>query len=168
MKIFAVVLCLVAIAASSFASDERSAAKIVKKYSEAVACSITEVQYQKNQYKTVKVFQFDKDSYGMGDVFVVYWEGDVGCLGGNGGSVVPNFTVAEQNGLTSVTPVVVTDYKFPKMAMVRLTSFSGNNGQLQISGLAYGPNDRQGEPNKKVSYTLKLDQPNRAFVLVNT
>jgi len=166
MKSFVIGLSLAAIASSTFASDERTAANVVKKYSEAVACQITEVQYQKNQYKTVRVFQGDKDLGGLDDVFVVFWEGDTGCAGGNG-TVSPNFTVAEQRGFMSATPVVVTDFKFPELEMVRLTSFSGKNGQLLISGVSYGPKDDQGVPNKKVSYTLKLDQANRAFVLLN-
>lgn len=62
MKNIVIGLSLAAIASTTFASDERSAASVVKKYSEAVACQIVEVQYQKNQYKAVRVFQGDKDS----------------------------------------------------------------------------------------------------------
>jgi len=163
MRSFVVGLSLAAIAISTFAADERTAANVVKKYSEAIACQIQEVQYQKNQYKSVKVLQGDKELGGLGDIYVVYWEGDVGCLGGNG-TVVPNFTVVEQNGFSSVSPVVVTDYKFPELELVRITGFSSKNEQLLISGVTYGANDQQGYPAKKVSYTLKLDLPNRAFV----
>lgn len=163
MKFFSVGLSLAAIATSTFGADERSVANVVKKYSEAIACQIQEVQYQKNQYKSVKVLQGDKELGGLGDIYVVYWEGDVGCAGGNG-TVTPNFTVVEQNGFSSVPPVVVTYYKFPELDLVRITGFTGKNEQLLISGVTYGPNDQQGYPAKKVSYTLKLDQPNRAFV----
>ena len=72
------------IATSAMSADERTAANIVKKYSETVACQIQEVQYQKNQYKAVKIIQGDKELGGLGDLFVVYWEGDVGCMGGIG------------------------------------------------------------------------------------
>jgi hypothetical protein len=151
------------IATSTFAADERAAANVVKKYSEAIACQIQDVKYQRNQYKSVKVLQGDKELGGLGDIYVVYWEGDVGCNAGNA-SVTPNFTVVEQNGFSSVSPVVVTDYKFPLLDMVLLTDFSVKNEKLLINGLTYGPNDQQHNPSKKVSYTLKLDQINRAFV----
>lgn len=163
MRSFVFALSLTAIATSTFAADERTAANVVKKYSEAIACQIQEVQYQKNQYKSVKVLQGDKELDGLGDIYVVYWEGDVGCAGGNG-TVIPNFTVVEQSGFSSVPPVVVTDFKFPKLELVQITGFSSKNEQLLISGVTYGPNDQQGNPAKKVSYTLKLDQPNRAFI----
>jgi len=166
MKSFVIGLSLAAVAASTFASDERSAAKVVKKYSEAVACEITDIQDQRNQYKAVKVFQGDPEMNGLGNVFVVFWQGDVGCAGGNG-TIIPTFTVVEHTGHMSADPVVITDFKFPEMEMVYLTNFSGKNGQIQISGVSYGPKDQQHSPTKKVSYTLKLDLPNRAFVLLN-
>ena len=97
------------IASSAMSADERTAANIVKKYSETIACQIQEVQYQKNQYKAVKIIQGDKELGGLGDLFVVYWEGDVGCMGGNG-TVVPNFTVVEQRGFSSVPPVVIKTF----------------------------------------------------------
>ena len=164
MRNLVIALSLTAIVTLTFAADERTAANVVKKYSEAIACQITEVQRQKNQYKSVKVLQADKELPGLGDIHVVYWEGAVGCPGGNGGSVTPNFTVVEQNGFESVPPVVVTDFKFPELALVQITSFSAKNEQLLINGVSYGPSDLQGAPTKKVSYTLKLDLPNRAFI----
>lgn len=166
MKSFVIGLSLVAIAGSTFASTERDAANVVKKYSEAVACQIVDRQDEPNQYKAVKVIQGDPEMNGLGNTFVVFWYGDVGCAGGNG-TIVPNFTVAEHTGFMSADPVVIPDYKFPELEMVQLKSFTGKNGQLNITGLAYGPNDAQHVPTKKVSYTLKLDPANRAFVLVN-
>ncbi len=71
MKSFAIGLSLVA-ATSTFASTERDAANVVKKYSEAVACAITDVQDQRNQYKVVKVLQGDPEMNGLGNVFVVF------------------------------------------------------------------------------------------------
>ena len=163
MKSFYIGLLLAAAAASAFSADERAAANVTKKYSEAIACQIQEPQYQKNQYKTVKIIQGDKELGGLGDLFVVYWEGDVGCMGGNG-TVVPNFTVVEQAGFSSIPPIVSTEYKFPDLELVQVTSFSGKSGVLQIGGITYGPNDQQGYPTKKVTYTLKLDQEKRIFI----
>ena len=129
MRSFIVGLSLAAIAASAFAADERVASSIVKKYSEAIACQIEETQY-----KAIKVLPGDKELGGLGAVYVVSWEGDVGCAGGNG-TVFPNFTIVEQSGFSSVPPVVMTDYKFPEMELVRLTNISGGNGQLIVSGV---------------------------------
>lgn len=162
MRNFVVGASLAFIATCAFSADERTASNVVKKYSEAIACQIQELQYQKNQYKAVKIIQGDKELGGLGDLFVVYWEGDVGCMGGNG-TVVPNFTVVEQRGFSSVPPVVAPEYKFPDLDLAQLTSISGKNGILQISGITYGANDQQHQPTKKVSYTLKIDQEKSAF-----
>ena len=84
MKNLSIGLLIATATAATFAADERAAANVVRKYSEAIACQIQEPQYQKNQYKAVKIVQGDKELGGLGDLFVVYWEGDVGCMGGNG------------------------------------------------------------------------------------
>lgn len=156
MKKAVVFLSMAVITVSAYAADERDASRIVKKYSETVACQLEGISdYQKNQYKAVKINPGMADLGGMGAQFVVYWEGDVGCMGGNG-TVVPNFTVVEHSGFSSAAPVVRTDYKFPDLELVRLTSISGKNGQLVIKGITYGPKDQQHSPTKVVSYTLKL------------
>jgi hypothetical protein len=149
--------------ANAMAGTEGTAANIVKRYSEAIACQISDTKEQKLQYKTVKVQAGHSDLGGLGDIFVVFWEGDVGCAGGRG-TVVPNFTVVEQRGFTSVPPVVVPGYKMPDLDLVHITALSGKNGILQVSGVTYGPTDQQGSPSKKVSYTLKLDLANERFV----
>lgn len=140
----------------TFAADERTAAAVVKKYSEAIACQISEPAVQRNQYKTVKIDAGMTDLGGLGAKFVVFWEGDVGCAGGNS-TVVPNFTVVEQSGFTSVPPVVMPNYKFPDIDIVKVTNIVSNkDGILLISGLAYGAKDQQHVPTKKVGYALKL------------
>ena len=54
MKKSIVFLTIAAITMSAYAADERDASRIVKKYSEAVACQLEGVsEYQKNQYKAV-------------------------------------------------------------------------------------------------------------------
>ncbi len=163
MKNYVIGVVLTACAVASYSADERTAAAVAKKYSEAIACQLVEKEFQRNQYKAVKVVAGDKDLGGLGDLYVVYWEGDSGCSGGNG-TVQPNFTVLEQRGFSSVDPVVVTDYQFPELELVRLTSLTGKNGQLQISGVMYGPTDNQGVPTKKVSYTLRFDPEKSAFL----
>lgn len=125
----------------------------MKKYSETVAFQIQTIEFQKNQYKAIKLV--DSGDIGIGDLFVVYGEGDTGCNGGNG-TVVPNFTVVEQNGFPSVSPVVVTGYKFPELDMVQLTSITGSKGTLNIKGVTYGPSDQQGSPKKVVNYVVKF------------
>jgi hypothetical protein len=163
MNRFVIALTLAVTSISATAADNRAAAAVVKKYSEAIACQVVDVREDKNQYKTIELIAGEKDLGGMGSVHVVYWLGDVGCSGGNG-TIVPNFTIVEHNGSGSATPVVVTDYKFPQLELVQLTSLSSKGGALIIQGLTYGPNDQQNSPQKRVSYTLKIDQEKRTFV----
>lgn len=147
---------LLTLASSGFAADERTASAVAKKYSQAIACQISDSTVQKNQYKAVKIDAGMSDLDGLGAKFVVFWEGDVGCSGGNA-TVVPNFTVVEQSGFSSVPPVVIPDYKFPDMDIAQLTNMVANkDGILIISGLAYGPRDQQHTPTKAVRYALKL------------
>lgn len=156
MKKSVAFLSFAAITINAYAADERDASRIAKKYSEVVACQLEGIgDYQKNQYKAVKIKSGMADFGGLGAIFVVYWEGDVGCAGGSG-TIVPNFTVVEHSGFSSAAPVVRTDYKFPEMDLVRLTSISGKNGQLLVKGITYGPKDQQNAPTKVVSYSLKL------------
>lgn len=156
MKKLIVFLFVAAITLNAFAADENDAALLVKKYSETIACQLGGISdFQKNQYKAVTVKPGLANLDGFGAVFVVYWEGDVGCYGGNN-SIVPNFTVVEHTGFASAAPVVKPDYEFPYLPLVKLTSISGKNGQLAIEGVIYGPNDRHHLPTKVVSYTLKL------------
>lgn len=144
-------ICLLT-AVQSFAYDERDASKLVKKFSETVACQLADDL--KDQYKSVKIAADDKD-IGMGAMYVVFWYGDVGCSGGNG-TVTPNFTVVEHTGFSSTAPIVMLDYKFPDMPLVALTSFTVQNGILNIKGVTYGPNDNQHQPKTPVTYRLKF------------
>lgn len=144
------------VAFNAFAFDERDASKLVRNYSEIVACQLDDAEDQKNQYKAIKLQSGDPGMKGMGELYVVFWEGDFGCSGGNA-TVGPNFTVVEHVGLASANPIVVEGYKFPDLDLVKLTGISGENGVLKIQGIAYGSNDQQHSPSKKVSYTLKLD-----------
>ncbi|MCT8163458.1 MULTISPECIES: hypothetical protein [unclassified Pseudomonas] len=138
------------------AFDERDASKLVRNYSETVACQLDDAaEYQKNQYKAIKLKDGDPDAYGLGELYVVFWEGDVGCSGGNG-TILPNFTMVERSGFGSANPIVVERYIFPDLDLVKLTGISGGNGYLNIQGLAYGGSDMQHKPSKKVSYTLIL------------
>lgn len=150
--------CLVSsLSLNSFAADESVASDIVKQYSQTIACQLVDNEdYQKNQYKAVRIRSGFEETGGMGEIFVVYWEGDVGCSGGNG-TVSANFTVVEQSGFSSVPPVVKTDYKFPQMELVRLTEMTGGDDRLLIKGVAYGPEDRQHRPSKEVTYVLELE-----------
>lgn len=146
-------ICLIA-AMHSYAYDERDASKLVKKYSEIVACQLEDMGQDKNQYKAVKIASGDKE-IGMGAMYVVFWYGDFGCSGGNA-TIVPNFTVVEHTGFSSANPIVSLSYKFPDLDLVAVTSFTGKDGVLDIKGVTYGPNDQQHQPKKNVSYRLKF------------
>lgn len=156
MKETIITLCLAATAVNTYAYDEHDATALVKKYSETIACQIDEIsEYQENQYKAVMINPGQPDLGGLGAQFVVYWEGDIGCKGGNG-TITPNFTLVEHSGFASAAPVVRTDYLFPKIELVQITNFSGGNGKIFIKGLARGPEDSHNFPTKVVSYSLSL------------
>lgn len=161
-KIFATVAFTFLALPNAFAAPyaEHDASALVKRYSETVACQLEDVaNYQKNQYKAVKIVNGDLSSDGLGDVFLVYWEGDVGCAGGNG-TIVPNFTVVEHAGFASTKPIVQLSYKLPEMEMVSLTSMTFQSGVVTLKGVTYGPNDQQHQPKKVVTYRLKFDPSN--------
>ena len=151
-------IALMTVAVSNvYAAGKQDASAVVKQYSETVACQLAGIsEYQKNQYKAVEIQPGMSHTDSFGAIWVVFWEGDLGCNGGNG-TIIPNFTVVEHSGFGSADPVVKTEYKFPKMSMARLTSFSEDNGKIHIKGVTYGPDDRQHSPSKVVSYTLQLD-----------
>lgn len=152
MKNLTIGITLATLAFNASAADERQASNIVKKFSQTVACQLGDV---KNQYKAVKLTASDEN--GIGAQFVVFWEGDISCMGG-ASTATPNFTLVEQAGFSSVAPIVRLDIKFPELDLVYLTSMSAKNGVLSIKGITYGPQDQQGNPKKLVSYNLKLNE----------
>lgn len=148
MKKLLAISALIGFSASASAFNEADAIKLVKAYSKTVAC-----QLEETKYKAVRV-SGDPATTDFGDQYVVYWDGDMGCMGGNG-TIVPNFTVVEIRGFN--TPVVLHDYKTPTNELVRMTKFSGKDGKVLIEGVSYGPKDQQHNPTKKVAYTYKLE-----------
>lgn len=145
------VLMLSLVAQQAHALDERSASRIVRNYSETVACQIDETTY-----KAFEIQQGDTELDGFGSLYVVNWQGDIGCAGGNG-TVTENFSVVEHRGFISAEPIVVTDYNFPELPLVTITDLTVEAGLLRISGLRYGPDDRQHNPTQKVVYRVKFD-----------
>lgn len=140
----ALVFAGTAMHASAF--TEKDAATLVQSYSKLVACQV------ESGFKAIKVTGSAGPAEQM-DRYVVYWEGDVGCSGGNG-TVVPNFTVVEMGAFD--TPVVLPVFQKPDLDLVHATKFSGKDGKIFVQGVTYGPNDQQHNPTKKVSYTLKV------------
>ncbi|MGB3393786.1 MAG: hypothetical protein WA956_00350 [Stenotrophomonas sp.] len=145
----AIAACLVA--QQAHALDEYTASRLVRNYSEAVACQIED-----SSYKAFEIQQGDPESNGLGAIYVVHWQGDIGCSGGNG-TVTDNFSVVEHRGFMSADPVVVTDYGFPQLPLAAVTDISAENGRLRITGVSYGPNDQQHRPTKKAIYRIKFD-----------
>lgn len=86
MKKLLAISALIGFSASASAFNEADAIKLVKAYSKTVAC-----QLEETKYKAVRV-SGDPATTDFGDQYVVYWDGDMGCMGGNG-TIVPNFTV---------------------------------------------------------------------------
>jgi hypothetical protein len=150
-------ICLLAIMIFSFetyAFDGLTASKVVRNYSETIACQTNGVN-QKEQYKAIEVNSGIQELGGLGNIYVVYWKGNVGCYGGND-TFIHNFTVIEQRGFSSIPPIVVTEYYFPNLELESLTGFSGGKGILKIQGISYGPNDNENNPTQEVTYTIKF------------
>ncbi len=141
------------------ALDAKQAVRIVRSYSAAIACQLDETDY-----KALEVRAGEADMDGFGALYVVHWQGDVGCSGGNG-TVMDNFTVVEHRGFISAAPVVVTDYEFPELRLSHVTGFTANKGVLRIEGLAYGRNDAQHNPTQRVVYRLRFDDERERFVM---
>ena len=157
MRKLVIALAVSLVAQQAHALDERTASKIVRNYSETVACQLDEASY-----KALEIRQGDAESNGFGSIYVVHWQGDIGCAGGNG-TVTNNFSVVEHRGFMSADPIVVTDYAFPELSLVTVTDVSAENGLVQITGLRYGPNDGQHRPSQRVVYRIKFD--GTAFVM---
>jgi len=141
-------LVILSVFSNAYAFNESDAAKLVKSYSQTVAC-----QLEETKYKAVKVSGKPGETEEWTDQYVVLWDGDFGCAGGNG-TVVPNLTVVEVHGFS--TPVVLPDYKTPELPLVQIDKFSGKDGSITLGGLGYGDKDQQHEPTKRLSFTLKL------------
>ena len=151
MRKLVIALAISLVAQQAHALDERVAAKIVRNYSEAIACQLEEAKYD-----AFEIQQGDPESNGLGAIYLVHWQGDIGCSGGNG-TITDNFSVVEHRGFTSADPIVVTDYEFPTLSVSTVTDISEENGLLRITGLRYGPNDQQHRPSQRVVYRIKFD-----------
>jgi len=157
MRKLVVALAVSLVAHQAHALDERTASKIARNYSEAVACQLEEASY-----KALEIQQGDPESNGFGSIYLVHWQGDVGCAGGNG-TITDNFSVVEHRGFMSADPIVVTDYEFPELSLAAVTDVSAEKGIVRITGLRYGPNDEQHRPSQRVVYRIKFD--GSAFVM---
>lgn len=149
-KLFAA-LAISLVAQQAYALDERTAIRIVRNYSETIACQLEEVTY-----KAFEIQSGDPDSNSLGSIYLVHWQGDIGCAGGNG-TVTNNFSVVEHRGFISADPIVVTDYKFPEIPLVSVTDISVEDGVIRIDGFRYGPNDGQNRPSKRAVYHVSFD-----------
>ena len=151
MKKLLVAFLVTFAAQPAFALDEYSASKIVRSYSEAVACQLHEATY-----KALEIRPGDSEFGELGAMYLVHWQGDVGCSGGNG-TITDNFTVVEHRGFSSADPIVVTDYEFPDLSLAQVTDVSVENGVVSVEGLRYGKDDRQHNPTQPVSYRIKFN-----------
>lgn len=148
MKNLSVALVGTVLACNAVAFNEKDATRLVKAYSKLVAC-----QQEDDKYTAVKV-DGKPGAAELGDRYVVFWYGDIGCSGGNG-TVTPNFTVVEMASFN--TPVVLPTFKGADIALNAVTKFTGKDGKIFIEGVTYGPKDSQHNPTLRVKYTLKVD-----------
>src|SRR5688500_10521945 len=73
-----VAVLAMSLSAQAHALDDQIAERIVRNYSEAIACQISHTSY-----KAVEIQQGGPDPKDLGTVYVVHWKGDIGCVGGN-------------------------------------------------------------------------------------
>lgn len=150
---------------SSFAADDAKISRLVRDYSETIACQVDGEGEpgELKQYSTVRLSEGYSAEDDLGSKWLVYWAGDVGCSGGNG-SRQPQLTVVAINGFRN-TPVVDTSYKLPDTNLVQVTEMKSDQGTVTISGLAYGDNDTQHTPRKKITYKFKFDEQTNKIIL---
>ncbi len=149
------ILFIFGLTGNAFAFNETDAVKLVKAYSEIVACQ------QEQKYEAVKVAGAP-DVSEMDDMYVVFWEGDFGCYGGRATGGRPNFTVVKIAAFN--IPVVLPDYEMPEMDLAFVTKLSIKNRIFFIEGVTYGPEDNVINPTKKVKFTLKFDPETNKFI----
>ncbi|WP_435235852.1 hypothetical protein ACR30L_19265 [Psychromonas sp. PT13] len=145
--------CLMLTSLNALASTlESKSIKLVKKYSSTIACSIN-----KDSYKAEGI----TDNYD--EYVIVYWEGDIGCSGGNG-SINGEFTVVSKTHWGDL--MVLPKIQQPETKLVCVDTMVNKNELLNVNGIGYGPNDHQRTPNTRFQYTLKLDNLNNKFEVV--
>lgn len=145
------------IAQHAQAHDGNAASRIVQKYSEAIACELSE-----KAPNALLVQQGDPEFQGVGSVYLVHWRGDVGCSGGYA-SVTDNFSVVVRRGLYSVHTIVTDDFAFPKLPLAIVTGMTIENGVIKIEGLNWKADDPYHQPSQPVLYRIKFD--GAAFML---
>lgn len=131
-----------------FASGTQSAISLVKQYSTTVACSINPASFKAVQ----TVGESGRED--VGDEYVVYWEGDIGCFGGNG-SISGFLSVVRKNGFGQ--PLVEPYIKSPDIQMVCADKIAVKNGHITLSGITYDDDDSQNSPSKPIEVVFKTD-----------
>ena len=129
-----------------------TASKVVQAYSKAVACQLDD----STEYKPVEIRAGDPELDGLGALYLVLWNGDFGCMGGNA-TVLPNFTLVEKRGFSSADPIVVTDYEFPEPSLKVVTDLTVKDGLIRITGLEVGEDDDMNNPTHKATYQIQFD-----------
>lgn len=141
-----------------FASGTQSAISLVKQYSTSVACSVNPASF-----KAVQTIG-ESGRENVGDEYVVYWEGDIGCFGGNG-SISGFLSVVRKNGFGQ--PLVEPYIKSPDIQMVCADTIAVENGLITLSGITYDDDDSQHSPSKPIEVTFKTDDDKIKIVKKN-
>lgn len=139
---------------SAYAATEKAAEKLVKKYSETIACQLEETKYTAVKVSSREVNQ-------LGDVYLVHWTGDIGCGGGNGTGDISQFTmVVERSPSVGSRLIIDGDAKLPELDIRYVKTISIKDGVIYINGFAWADNDSAHNPTKPVSYKLKFVNEN--------
>lgn len=140
---------------AAYALDAAEAADLVKRYSQTVACQLEPTEnYQSLQYKAVKLTP-SVEGFEENEIrYVVFWQGDLSCAGGEASRMI-NFSVVKPGLFEMLPPVVNVFMEFPDLDLIELKTFEEQGGKLAISGLTFGESDVE-TPTKEVQYTVEL------------
>ncbi|CAH1569177.1 hypothetical protein [Vibrio rotiferianus] len=140
-------------------NKQMAASKLAKKFSSTVACNVNE-----DSFKAVKVVTKGENiEDNLGDKYIIYWEGDLGCSGGNG-SVNPHFSIVEVSSFKRL--VVVPDIKQPELDLVCVDKVKVQDELINILGVTYGESDHQHSPSEKIQYVLKFNDTKNSFEIM--
>ena len=130
------------------AFDNNDAINLVKKFSNTIACAVND-----ESFKSVKA-NGENGTTEYDDTYIVYWEGDFGCSGGNG-AVSPTFSLVKLANFNK--PVVIPAVQQPNLDMVCVDTMTKYKDSIKISGITYSDSDSQHSPNQPVQYLLSVN-----------
>ena len=152
MRNIALTCLLVVLSMPALALESDGAQRMVQRYAELVACKTSSPgDYRRNEYKAVEIPLSMSEIPGADSLWVVYWEGNIGCE--SGPAAGPRFTAVIDSsyaGRAIVKPMYTADT--PGLVIVH--DIASEDGFLVIDGLTYGSDDGR-EPQTPIQFKFK-------------